>query len=204
LRQTLFVLRREFEANSSGESELDSAQVRLDMLFEMVDEFDVLHTCRDLPQGLVRLIPQTWPHASYDVCQQLMRCLEEVFYNQNTMFVVFDRLAERAPHCAAYLAELLNTAPAYASFNTNTVGELAALTRHFLNVMGGQTYDQLRPHLLQFCLREQIAPNQLSRLPMEATTYRLKGAGSLVDLARNDAALCLAYRANEALWSGAV
>jgi hypothetical protein len=78
--------------------------------------------------------------------------------------------------------------------------DLAELAFDFLDLADRSSYRELRPRLLDFCLREAIAPETLAELIAENPAYAMVPSRHLSDVIGADEPLRLVYLVHRLYW----
>jgi hypothetical protein len=191
----------ELDSIPEAEPQIAWAQTRFDLLQPMAIELQELRKRPSELDEILDLIPDSWPQVSDEARVRLLQVLSKMLVNSQTALESIDRLVPRASSLAAHLAELLRQTTRRPSRLETDDEELLSVVRQFFHMFAGLEYRQIRPSLLQMCLQEQVAPDELWQLPLGAPNERLTQARALIDKARSDVGLILVYRAQEALWS---
>jgi hypothetical protein len=190
----------ELDSIPEAEPQIQWAQARFDLLRPMAIELQELQKSFGELGRILDLIPDTWPQVSDETQMRLLHVLGTMLADPQTALASIDQLVTRAASLAAHLAELLHqTTRGAGRLKANE--EFLGVVRQFFRMFAGLQYQQIRSSLLQMCIQEQVAPDELWQLPLGAPNERLTEARALIDKARSDVGLILAYRAHEALWS---
>jgi hypothetical protein len=191
-------LLKELEFIPEAQQISEAAHMQFDLLFSLQVEYPIASKNNQLAD-LIALIPAAWPRPSRQVQSQLLKVIAGWGDNFQAAFQVFDQIAKYSPSVIAYLVDCVRTI-APNDRRTSTMNDEIAMAVHgFTRTMAGRTYEQVRAPLLDLCLREQIAPDELSRLSPQATYFPLPAGRTLTDLARSDAPICLAYYSHQAI-----
>src|SRR5262249_37143747 len=114
----------------------------------------------------------------------------DVAYDQPVVLAEFGRMTER-------LRQTLPPPP----LEARSSSDLAELTFAFLDTADRSTYRPLRPALLDFCLREAVAPETVADLAAENSYYWLAPERHLSEALANDEPLRLVYLAHQLFWA---
>jgi hypothetical protein len=178
---------------------------QLDFLVELAGEWRRLCNLGDAPSDVCYLVPICWSRPAWEVKAELDPFIARVARNSEAGLEVLDFLARHTPKVLAQLGSRLLDLMRWEAveFNSEEPTELhAAVVGDFLTeYAGGGTYGWLRPHLLNFCLLEDVPPNQLAALAQQhrLTAITTDGA-NLADCLFQDEPIRFVYFAYQLFW----
>lgn len=156
-----------------------------------------------VPPALLALVPLSWSRPFSELRPRLLAYLAsavkaprellvglDVAYDQPAVLAEFGRMLER-------LRQTLPPPP----LEARSSSDLAELTFAFLDTADRSTYRTLRPSLLDFCVREAIAPETVADLAAENSYYWLAPERHLSEALANDEPLRLVYLAHQLFWA---
>jgi hypothetical protein len=176
-------------------SELD----RLDMLREVAAGWQELKPGSGAPPDLVKLIPLSWTRPFAEARPCLLALLDWLVQHPHEALHTFDQLKVDAPGVLAQFGRVLDQFRASLSSSPEPVAEETA-TRVTLDLLEGadyRNYGAFRLRLLEFCLREVIAPEQMAEVIAERPAFQLSTDTHLAELFLGDWPLryvCLGYQ----------
>lgn len=175
---------------------LGESFARLDFLLELARAWRQVQFEDARWRPILNLIPQTWLLPPHELRPLLFQHLDDWRNRMRETLDLFDEIASRAPILLAQLGRTLDGYYYSFAFHPQpTAEELERRARQFLATVDAALYPQFRWKLLNFCLREFLAPEWLAEV-MESRSQD----GNLVQLfgqVRNDwplRVLCQAYR----------
>jgi hypothetical protein len=192
------IMLAELESIPESRQLAETAQLRFDFLRWIRMEYPRAKENQGLTE-LVELIPDAWPQPDWEVRTKLLKALRPFGADPRAAMRTFDQFAKYGGSLLAYLVDCARSLVPDQRRKPGTADEIAAEIHVFIRLVAGRNYSEIRASLLELCLREQIAPDQLAMLPPNATYLPLPAGQTLVDVARADAPICLAYFAHHAV-----
>jgi hypothetical protein len=191
---------RSLQSVLSGVEQLQRRAVRLR---DLAAGWRRLRPEPEVPPPLLALIPLSWSRplaelrprllaflaTAVRLPRQLLGALDTV-YDQPAVLAEFGRMLEQ-------LQETLPPPP----LEARSSSDLAELAFAFLDTADRSTYRTLRPPLLDFCLREAIAPETVAELTADNGYYWLAPDRHLSEALANDEPLRLVYLAHQLFWT---
>jgi hypothetical protein len=184
-------------------AEVDELQKRAVRLRDMAAGWRRLCSEPAVPPALLVLVPLAWSRPFAEVRPRLLSFLAsavatprqflaslDVAYDQPAVLSEFGRMLEQ-------LRQTLPPAP----LEARSSSDLAELAFAFLDTADRSTYRTLRPSLLEFCLREAIAPETVAELAADSPYYWLAPERHLSEALANDEPLRLVYLAHQLFWA---
>lgn len=189
--------RQEIEQAAHLHQRLGDNMIRLDVAMEISKSLHKLGDHRIIANELGELVARLWTEPLTRVRPQLLAWLDRMRQDPHRWLKDFDFLQLRAPTLLAQLGRsmdmLLDCLPApFADGRRPDV--LAELVLDFLENTSWRVYKEIRPQVLDFCVRELIAPETIVHLLERVPKY---SSGGLTQTLQEDWPLryvCLGYR----------
>jgi hypothetical protein len=157
----------------------------------------------EVPPPLLALVPLSWSRPFAEVRPRLLAFLATAVQLPRQFLVVLDTTYDHPAVLAEFgrmLEHLQQTLP-QPPLEARSSSDLAELAFAFLDTADRSTYRNLRPSLLDFCLREAIAPETVAELAAENHYYWLAPDRHLSEALANDEPLRLVYLAHQLFWA---
>lgn len=160
----------------------------------------VLRRARGVPEELLQLVRRSTLASGDDVVPRALKLFYRLLTDDRQLLALFDRIHKASPGMLAQVGQLIRLCggvePAEARKDADQIRVLAQLEieAHYRN-----SYDALRPFLLDFCVREQISPESLMRLPNVVLARPESANTALIRRMFTDAPIQLVYLAHRAL-----
>lgn len=187
----------------SDAPEVTEARKRVNILRDLAAGWRKLRSEPEVPPPLLALIPPSWSRPFPEVRPMLLAFLAEAVRLPRSFLRALDA-AQGQPAVLAQLGRLLGrleqTLPP-PPLEARSSSDLADLTFAFLDTGDRSYYRNFRPPLLDFCLREAIAPEALAELAAEHPSYWLSPDRHLAEVVRADEPLRLAYLGHRLFWA---
>jgi len=193
---------------SLGEVLSDSPQVtevrkRQHLLRDLAAGWRSLRPELEAPPPLLALIPLSWSRPFPEVRPKLLAFLAEALRVPRSFLMALDAIQARPAVLAQFgrLLELLQETLPPPPLEARSSSDLAELALAFLDTADRSYYRPFRTLLLEFCLREAMAPETLAELIADNPYYWLSAERHLSAAVADDESLCLAYRAHRLFWA---
>jgi hypothetical protein len=176
---------------------------RQNVLRDLAAGWRALRPEPEVPPPLLALIPPSWSRPFLEVRPKLLAFLAEALRLPRPLLRALDAVHEQ-PAVLAQLGRLLERLqetlppPPLEARSSSDLGELACA---FLDTADRGYYRNFRPQLLDFCLREALAPDALAELVAGHAAYGLSADRHLAEAVRADEPLRLAYLAHRLFWA---
>lgn len=159
---------------------------------------------RERPSSpLVRLIPASWTRDFTEVRPLLLGFLGEVALEPWNSLTALDQIYGVCSAIMVQVWRLMMTEQHEVSQplrNDKIEENLASLVLEFLHDSDRFRYFEIRRNLLDFCLREMVAPETLGRMAAEHQLCRLSPHQDLKDAIASDLPLRAVYLAQRMFW----
>jgi hypothetical protein len=183
-------------------AEVGELQKRAMRLRDLAGVWRRLRSEPEVPPPLLALVPLSWSRPFAEVRPRLLAFLADALRAPRGFLRALDATGEQPPVLAEFghmLDRLQETLPP-APLEARSSSDLAELTFAFLDTADRSTYRTLRPSLLDFCLREAVAPETVADLTTENRHYWLAPDRHLSEAISEDEPLSLAYLAHHLFW----
>ncbi len=183
--------------------EVGDLQQRAIRLRDLAASWRRLRPEPEVPPPLLALIPLSWSRPFSAVRPRLLTFLATALQAPRGLLLALDATGELPPVLAEFgwlLEQLQETLPP-PPLEARSSSDLAELVFAFLDPVDRSSYRNLRPSLLDFCLREAIAPETLAELTAENRHYWLAPDRHLSEAVAGDEPLCLTYLAHRLFWT---
>jgi hypothetical protein len=184
-------------------AEVGELQQRAIRLRDLAAAWRRLRPEPEVPPALLALVPLSWSRPFLEVRPRLLEFLATAVRSTREFLGVLDTIYEQPAVLAEFgrlLERLQETLPP-PPLEARSSSDLAELACAFLDTADRSTYRNLRPSLLNFCLREAISPETVAELTAENPHYWLAPARHLAEALANDEPLRLAYLAHQLFWA---
>jgi len=146
------------------QSRLAEALDRHEFLLEVSRGLQMLRKDPNIPRALLDLVPMSWTRPFAEVRPGLLQLLSELNRQPWTTLRLFDRIQGEAAAVLGQFGNLLallaGTVPD--ADDERSEEDRAGLIRQFLTSKDWDTYASFRGELLGFCLRDVLAPTEVS------------------------------------------
>jgi hypothetical protein len=151
---------------------------------------------RRIPANMLRLLGVAWFRPFAEVRESLMEVVQAIAGSPQKWLRHFDEMRKRAPATLALFGELLDQLEAEREeeegYDRDKLKEIVLPFLSRLNVAELSRYETARKRLLQFCINQHIAPEEMAEISSYWTwSQRLMG----------DWPLRLVYRAYRLFWA---
>jgi hypothetical protein len=183
--------------------EVEQLQRRAVRLRDLAAGWRRLRPEPEVPPALLALVPLSWSRPFPEVRPRLLEFLATAVRLTRQFLVVLDYTHDQPAVLAEFgrmLEQLQETLPP-PPLEARSSSDLAELTFAFLDTADRSTYRNLRPSLLDFCLREAIAPESVAELTADNGYYWLAPERHLSEALANDEPLRLVYLAHQLFWA---
>ncbi len=189
-----------------GEIVADPPQVtevrkRQQRLRDLAADWRKLRPEPEVPPPLLALIPPSWSRPFAEVRPQLLAFLAESLRVPRTLLRALDAARQQPAVLAQFgrlLEQLGDTLPPL-PLEARSSSDLADLVTAFLDTADRSHYRTFRLSLLDFCLREAIAPETVAELTEDSPHYQY-GDGHLAQTVGGDEPFRLVYLAHQLFW----
>jgi hypothetical protein len=177
---------------------------RLDFLRELSSGWHLLRARQTLPSTHLHLIPLGWTRPFAEVRPAFLVFLNWVAHYPHDALRNFDAIKQQASGVLAQFGRLLDQyrdemdePPPEPSVNVTTT----RLVLDFFDEVGFLDYQDIRPRLLDFCLREAIAPEMMAEIVDGRPAYHVSDEEHLAQGLTNDWALRYVVLAHQLFWA---
>jgi len=194
--------RREVERASYLHASLDNCFDRMDLLFEVVLGWRRLRSASDVPRAWVNLVPLSWTQNFAVVRPHLIPLLKQIGEAPQAVLIALDHIASRSSAVASHLGAVLqHSRYEFGAFDRQQRpwDEVCNAARRFLAKFAGP-YEQVRPDLLSFCLREALDPDRVGLAIDQMGILRDESGRSWADAISRDGSLRFVYAGWRAFW----
>jgi hypothetical protein len=179
------------------------ARKRVNIVRDLAAAWRKLRPEPEVPPPLLALVPPSWSRPFPEVRPQLLAFLADALRSPRSLLRALDATHEQ-PAVLAQFARLLErlqeTLPP-PPLEARSSRDLTDLALAFLDTADRSYYRNFRPALLDFCLREAIAPEAVAELIEENPHYWLSPDRHLSEAVRADEPLRLAGLAHRLFWT---
>ena len=176
---------------------------RLDFLLGIAAGWRKLQYEHRMPQQLAQIMALSWTRSAYELKPQILLTMEAICQEPQTWLDHFDHMQRHAPgalaHWGTVLQQLESDLPESAKGPSREA--IAKLGEDFLDGQGMTSYPELRPKLLDFCLREAIAPEKLAEAVDDRPAYWPPRGISFAQKMNEDWPLRYLYLAHRIFWN---
>jgi hypothetical protein len=160
----------------------------------------LLRGARGVPSELLQLVRLSVLGSADEVMSPMLELLHRLLANQRQLLALFDQIYKASPAMLSQIGQLVATCGGVEPTQPrNDAGHIRALARFEVELHYRNSYDNLRPKLLDFCVREQVSPETLVRMPNFVLVWPDSANTVLVLRIATDAPLQLVYLAHRAL-----
>jgi hypothetical protein len=189
-----------------GEIRADPPQVkevrkRQQQLRDLAAGWRALRPEPEVPPPLLALIPPSWSQPFAELRPKLLAFLAEVLRVPRSLLRALDATRQQPAVLAQFgrlLERLQETLPP-TPLEARSSSDLSELVCAFFDTADRSHYRTFRLSLLDFCLREAIAPEAVAELT-EHSPYYQQGDGHLSQTVGGDEPLRLVYLAHRLFW----
>jgi hypothetical protein len=162
--------------------------------------WNLLRGARGVPEELLRLVRLSVLRPADEVAPQALELLHRLLTNDRRLLALFDQIHKASPAVLAQISQIISLCGGAESPQPrNDADQIRALARFEIESNYCNSYEALRPYLLDFCVREQVSPETLLRMPNVVLVQPDSANAVLVRSISADAPLRLVYLAHRAL-----
>jgi hypothetical protein len=183
--------------------QMEEQKQRAERLRDLAAGWRALRPEPEAPPPLLVLIPLSWSRPFLEVRPKLLAYLAEALRLPRAFLTALDALRMRPVVLAQFgrlLEQLQETLPP-PPLEARSSRDLAELAFAFLDTTDRSYFRPFRTLLLEFCVREAIAPETLAELVAENPYYWLTAERHLAEAVADDEPLRLAYQAQRLFWA---
>jgi len=176
------------------------AMDRTETIRSVAEGWNLLRKGRGTTEELLQLVRLSALRPADEVAPRAIQLLCRLLADDQWLLDIFDLIHKVSPAVLAQTAQIIaicgGVEPAQSRKDADHIRALAQLEieSHYRS-----SYDALRRHLLRFCVREQISPETLVRLPDVVLVRPESSNSALIRRITADAPLRLVYLAHRAL-----
>jgi hypothetical protein len=194
--------RREIDRHGHLQIRLADSLDRLEFLLEVAAGWRSLQRARLPWPEFLQLIPLSWVGRFDAVRPLLMEVVRQATKRPRQTLDAFDRVQRQAPAVLAHFGsqlDLLQASVAPAERRLETFAE--TLTVEFLDGNDCSRYAKFRLQLLDFCLREEVTPEEVAAIAGRRPAYWVAPGTPLAQAINADWPLRHVYRAHWLFWA---
>ncbi len=175
--------------HASLETELDE----LELLEEIASRISAMRKSA-VPNAVCNLIQRSWLCPFWEIRQELLAELDRIAMSPRKGLRQLDRIGKVCGSALARLEQLTESFRDERNDHYPDDGEVQRRARRFLYLKWGN-YEKRRPDLVEFCVREALAPETLCRLVDVNRAFSRNDDASWTEDLADDAALRFVYHA---------
>ena len=187
-------------------NEMSHLHTRLQHLLDRTETIHAVAVGWSLLQGvsemkeLLQLVRLSVQRSDDEVAPAALELLHRLNTDDRRLLSLFDRIYKASPGTLAQVGQIIALCGGAESIRPRSdADQIRALARFEIESHYRNSYEALRPYLLRFCVREQVSPETLVRMPNVVLVRPENANGALVRLIAADAPLRLVYLAHRAL-----